>query len=185
VASAPPPDASWARLRFPPKFTSSGKGLASVGAMSHGWVRMTADGERRIETNPTNLRRALAGMCHTNDQPGQGCVLQMVDVFLDGLCQLSGSGLSPDGLPTGGPPSHGAREGGATNSSTEPVAPTYPPLRSTSSKGFRKAWGVRPLTSLPHVEKSRSIRALHRSCRPAMDPRQRSTDDPGTRQATQ
>ena len=48
--------------------------------------RAIAAGEIRDDVSPEDLLRALVGMCYMHDQPGwQTSVLQLVDVFIDGL----------------------------------------------------------------------------------------------------
>ena len=48
--------------------------------------RAIASGEIRSDIGPTDVFRALIGMCYMNDQPGwQASVLRLLDVFVDGL----------------------------------------------------------------------------------------------------
>jgi AcrR family transcriptional regulator len=52
--------------------------------------RAIAAGEIRDDVRPEDLMRALIGMCYLHDQPGwQAGVLRLVDVFIDGLRNLS------------------------------------------------------------------------------------------------
>src|SRR5436305_2685999 len=48
--------------------------------------RAIASGEIRADISPTDVFRALIGMCYMNDQPGwQASVVRLLDVFVDGL----------------------------------------------------------------------------------------------------
>ena len=62
---------------------SSARLTKAVGSLLDGAI---ASGEIRSDISPTDVFRALIGMCYMNDQPGwQASVVRLLDVFVDGL----------------------------------------------------------------------------------------------------
>jgi AcrR family transcriptional regulator len=62
---------------------SSDRLTKAIGALLD---RAAAAGEIRSDISPTDVLRALIGMCYMNDQPGwQASVMRLLDVFVDGM----------------------------------------------------------------------------------------------------